>query len=383
AWLYRYQDIDSPIFWKNMRAHAAATAQLYRNRPSVFMYSLGNELQHSPDGTATLPFSVRDAVKAVDPTRPLAFDDDDDYLRGGMDFICVHYPYPLGKHFLWPDDAFWWQTPMPVIFNRAPGVFDWKLDRPVVVGEMSDHSYAEAPDGVSAILGDKAYLRRPQSWIEGWLDGSRMIHDGARLSGVAGTNMWMTQWRDAFVYRALNPPIAALLRESDHTFYSGESVERTWSLLNDTLGKEDLELRWTLRTPVKVLTSGKVRKTLDPGGRDDITVNIPLPEVHDRSPVALEWEVFDGERLRDWDSRAYTVFPPLSDLGKASLMIYDPSGRTKEALEKVGFATSPSPTSPPTPSPVSTPSGSARTPFSTIPTMTLWPLPTSYPGAVA
>ncbi|MFH0962778.1 MAG: hypothetical protein V2A58_02060, partial [Planctomycetota bacterium] len=46
AWLYRYQDIDSPIFWKNMRAHAAATAQLYRNRPSVFMYSLGNELQH-------------------------------------------------------------------------------------------------------------------------------------------------------------------------------------------------------------------------------------------------------------------------------------------------------------------------------------------------
>jgi len=339
AWHAKYQDIHSSVFWENMRAHVRATALLHRNRPSVFFYSLGNEVvEHSPDRTPDLPFSVRDAIKTVDPTRPLSFDDDDDYLRDGMDFITIHYPYPLGKHFLWPDSAFWYQTPMPVVFNRAPGVFNWKRDRPIIVGEMADHSYAEAPNGVSTILGDKTYFRQ-HTWIQAWLKGSRMIHDGARLSGVAGTNMWMSGFRDAFVYKSLEPSICAILREYDHTFYSGEKIKRTFSLLNDSLKTEGLELRWRLRAASGVLGSGKVSKKLSPGGREDIILTLHLPKVKERSTMALEWEVFDGREVHDFSSRTYKVLPLLEVSKNIHVPIYDPSGLTKKALNRLGVMT--------------------------------------------
>ena len=342
AWLYRYQDVDSPVFWKNCRKHWRDLAKKCRNRPAVFCYSIGNELQHSPNRTATLPFGVRDAVREVDPTRPIAFDDDDDYLRPGMDFITVHYPYPLGQHLLWPDSAFWLQTTMPVVFNRAPGVFDWQHDRPLVIGEMSDNAYARAPNGVSTILGDEAYLRRPQSWIRAWLEGARMLHDGARLSGVAGLNMWMTGWRDAFVYRQLEPPICAILREYDHNFYAGERITRTFAVLNDGERPEQLQLRWTLSDRTGVIEAGDVARRLEPGGRADVTVDIELPAVGTRSVAALQWHVFDGASVRDHGTREYGILPrPDAVAADTPVAIYDPSGLTIAAMTRLGILTRP------------------------------------------
>ncbi|MFH0965837.1 MAG: LamG-like jellyroll fold domain-containing protein [Planctomycetota bacterium] len=335
-----WQATDLPAFWENARQHWRGIAKRFRNNPSVLLYSLGNECIHPPREERDLPESVYGAAKEVDPTRLYGFDDDTDYLRESMDYICVHYPYSVGRHDLWPDSAFWWQTPMPVRFDRHPGVFDWKRDKPVIIGEMNSHCYAFPPHGYSAILGPSAYERigGKQGWFLGQGIAGPMAVQGARLSGVSGTDYG--QWGD-WGFAGVREPVCALLREMDHTFYEKEGVTRTFAILNGLRRDEDFRLVWRLKDAGAVIASGEAMTHIAAGGREDKTVNFTFPGIATgRAKAVLEWELWDSAEVVYRDEQALDVFPrPEIALPEGlDAVLFDPDGATSKAIERTGLS---------------------------------------------
>ncbi len=347
-----WQANDLPEFWENARQHWRGITRRFRNNPSVLLYSLANEAIHPPVDKRDLPESVYRAAKAVDPTRLYGWDDDTDYLRETMDYICVHYPQSPGKHSLWPDSAFWWQTPMPVRFDRNPGVFNWKRDKPVMIGEVGSHCYAVPPHGLTTIQGPDAYLRSDlgtQDWIpgrwagtQGWLlahwQTMLMSTRGARLSGVSGTDYMQTTQGNL---TTLMEPVCALLREMDHTFYAGEEIQRTFAIFNGLRRRRAFRLMWRLTDANGILEAGAIGVSIPAGGRADRTITLAMPAVGaSRQAAAFEWELRDSDEVVYRDEQAASILPRARLTVPANLRVglYDPSGATAKALKRMALS---------------------------------------------
>gem|GEM_PF-7105842 len=229
AWFGYKQAVTDPGFWKNIRFHTAGLAANYRNHPSLTLCTLGNEVQHnkikSEDRAGLIAL-----WKQYAPHVPVGFDDDYGY-DDGKDFICIHYPYPVFMHLLWPDSAYWLQTPAPLKIDRAPGVMQWRREQPLIIGELFGPPYANVPDGVSVLGGDEVYSTRDSAW-PWWVKGQKMLVDGCRLSGGAGSDPWHFQQTDSWMNASLRPPVAAIMREWDQRFYGGGTGQRTPRALN-------------------------------------------------------------------------------------------------------------------------------------------------------
>ena len=333
GWVAYHQDHHDPGFWERMSRHAAGLARTYRNHASVVLCSLANEVP--------LSLMDRERIRALTrlwkeqaPYIPVSFDDDYG-LDGedGIDFTCIHYPYPVFMHDLWPDSAYWLQTPAPLKIDRSPGVIQWEKKRPFVVGELFSAGYAQPPDGLCVLGGDALYADLDTQWAW-WIRGLEMLVDGGRLSGMAGLNPWLAWAMDIWMIPALEPPMAALLRERDRRFYGGETVERTLSLLNDTLETAAMELTWSLITRQGVLSSGKKEVTLAPGGRSDEVIRLDLPVVQEKTRALFQWSLGAGGEVISCDRQAMDIFPRTAFRLPEGLhaVLYDPVGQTEKDL---------------------------------------------------
>ncbi|MFH0963777.1 MAG: LamG-like jellyroll fold domain-containing protein [Planctomycetota bacterium] len=336
-----WQATDLPEFWENARHHWQAIVKRFRNNPSVLLYAFGNETSDVPYEQRELPESVFRVAKSIDPTRLYGWDDDTDYTREFTDYICVHYPYSVGSHNLWPDSAYWWQTPMPVRFNRHPGVFDWKRDKPVVIGEMNGESYDWPPDGLSEIVGPLAYWEGDagsKGWLPGQWESTLMLSRGARISGVSATDYCQINHARLVT---LMEPVCAALREWDHSFYSGETVDRTFTVFNGLRHDDTFSLEWKLLAPEGVVDSGEVKLPIKAGGRADTVLKLTLPQTDARRKLAFAWKLRGPDELLYQDDRTIDLFParaPIILPESLSAALYDPLGRTAQALERVGLS---------------------------------------------
>jgi beta-galactosidase len=326
-------------FWRNMAAHVDGMVRRSWNHPSVCVWSAENEILHcggsaTPGADARI-FDLGQRMAALDPTRPIEYEGDGD-LRGRAATINIHYPREFGchDHNLWPNDAWWLGHEGN---DRWPQDLVWKGDKPLIMGEFCYFPYSRPPGGVSIFVGDAAYESRDiERQAHGM--GVRFICEGARWAGVAGLNPWVGE---AIYGERCLTPIAAIIREWDHSYWAGERVPRHLLVLNDTPHEEALELVVAVMRGETAVDRWSGSRTLAPGGRWELTVDLRMPQEPGR--YMLVARVKRGQEVVYTEERALLVArkEPLRAPQGLAVAVFDPAGKSAQRLSAAGVSAKP------------------------------------------
>ncbi len=124
----------------------------------------------------------------------------------------------------------------------------------------------------------------------------------------------------------------------DHAFYAGERVQKDLVIINDSRRTARFSVRWQARTGRASLARGVSEATVSPGANARISMAFTAPSVGDRTGVVFSAVVrwADGEiPVRPFAVQVFAKSAPV----RAELRdwaLYDPAGRTRAALERIG-----------------------------------------------
>jgi len=345
--------IEDPRFWDNYAAHLKAMVDRDKNKPSVVMYSLENEmyggrLNDSSPAKKDLA-RMGELMHQWDPTRPIMYESDGDPL-GVADVIGVHYPHEYPTFTKWPNTAYWMDEPLRIGHQFLEDGETWLWDRkkPVYVGEFLWVPSSD-PSWHTVFYGDDAYLnyRKYHAMAKG--ESWRMAIQAYRRYEVGGISPWTMVEGGPLddgnpMYAAQKyamQHVAAYVREYDHNFYGTEKVTRTADVYNDVLSPSSLLVSWALMDGDKRLSGGERRLVMEPGERQEIQFELEMPLVTERTSIDLSLKIRRGGELAFEDQRHYSVFPPpaLRNPEAAVIGLYDPGETTRPALMRYGLQT--------------------------------------------
>lgn len=346
--------VDDPKFWENYATHLRAMVRHLRNHPSVVMWSLENELygtriNDNTPNEAQLA-NLGKIVKQEDPTRPITYESDGD--PGGIaDVIGMHYPNEYPERRLWPQDAYWMESPRTnfggggLFWDNQP--FLWDHKKPLYIGEYL-WVPSRDPSTQTLFFGDEAYRSHKGYRTRGKAIAWRMQILAYRHYGVSGQSPWtvheegpMDERNPTWVaHRDMYRPLAAFVREQDTRFYSGDNVTRTIELFNDTMGDiSQGEFRWTLLEGDQRIASGGDHLTMPSGDHQERTVRITMPQVSERKQFILRLTMNVGGEEKFREDYPVAVFPRSErwQLPSAPIVLFDPKGTLEQKWKNVSF----------------------------------------------
>ena len=269
----------------NWRAQLAAWVKAERNHPSVFIWSLENEITYInaknfgwlKDVEPEIKKAVA-LVQQLDPTRPVMVDGGDALMDQSLSVAGSHYP-ELDKRD-YPDEAYTFDKVSTRHLPPKPQD-PWPVpqDKPLFIGE-SFFANGSPPAGYAEIIGESAFLGRKEA-ARGVTKFARMLSEGYRWNGVAAFHFWFAEGPDAGHYTAWQP-VAVLCREWNTTFAAGTKVVRNLKLFNDTRQTSPITVYWVLQTkntPDIQALRGKKEFTVPPGRAEEFTITLDMPNV--------------------------------------------------------------------------------------------------------
>lgn len=345
--------VFDPKFWQNYAEHLRSMVHHLYNHPSVVIWSLENELTGSrvnenfPETEENLARMGR-LVKAEDPTRLITYESDGD--PGGVaDVIGIHYPNEFPARRLWPNDAYWMEEPRyggggGGIFWK--GLFLWDHKKPLYIGEYL-WIPSRDPSTSTLFFGDDSYKDHQDYRTRAKALAWRMQILAYRHYDVSGHSPWTVIEQGSLdesnpcwvAQRDMYRPLAAFIREYDSRFFSGETIQRTVELFNDTMKDlPKIAFKWMLLDGKQILQQGGETLNMKSGAHLERIIKIPLPDVsvHKRLTLRLTLEAEDVAPFKEeWQ---IDVFPPLSKnlFPAASLFVYDPENKLMPTLREIG-----------------------------------------------
>ncbi len=336
-----YQD---PRFWDNYAQSIRAMLSREKNRPSVIMWSMGNELYSGEEKTRLAVAGlakIGQIAKQTDPTRPIYFESDGD-PQGVADAIGMHYVHEYPKHTCWPNEAYWLDKPFnpKTWFGIKSEPTAWKKEKPLYIGE-----FLWVPSGTPAphtvFFGDDAYrdldLYTRKAKGESWkmqVLAFRHHEAGGMCPWTVGTDLDESNplyQAHQYAYQ----PIAAYCLDYDQRFYAKETVPRRVEVFNDSLSDSELRFAWSLNQGEQTIATEARMIALKAGEKRLLTLQLSMPNVESRTPLA--WQLTlrrDGKQVFH-DTHAYSVFPKLSlPTSQEALSLFDPVGATANVLSK-------------------------------------------------
>lgn len=329
----------------NWRDQMVAQVKGERNHPSVMIWSIENEYlyinclnlhrQHLPEFEAEVT-KTSDAVMATDPTRPTMVD------GGGAtkaNTLPVHGDhYVAGRPELYPDLAY---EKNPTGGGR--GYWEWDMQRPRFLGE--DFYMTGNHPEVSYFEGDSAFAGKPKRGVAIW---NRILQEGYRWAEHGAWHFWLTQSdADGTQYLA-NAPRAVFCRQHDWTFASGQQVQRTFGIFNDTHDDDPITFTWTLMLDGQRAATDSKEYRIAGGENQKFDVTIAMPQV----PARQEGKLFlkltvKGEEVF-LDEKPLSVMPLTAAQGVGAqgvafsgpaILVYDPHGSVSSFLKASGLPT--------------------------------------------
>ncbi len=306
-------------FWEAARDHVRRLALRDRNHPSVCLWSASNEVvwKGGPDCFPGL-LSLAEAIAAVDPTRPVSFDENCSDLGGGAAVFAGHY----GSLPEWDRN--------------------WKRDRPLIVNEFSSLYYSGPEE--PAKWGGEACFADFDARLRGAGEEAREMLVGLRAMGAASITPWNFVWYGHWAEfpkeevllepepespgiktqrigpysstlnyevasgrrlapgappRTPNPAYeimrdayrrrAAFLRQRGCAAFAGELWTGSLDVFNDTLSRA--RLRVTVCLGGGVHDTGESR--YEPAEHRTVRFTLPVPRVEDAGMASLTITVFD------------------------------------------------------------------------------------------
>ncbi len=331
---------DDDRFWQNVRTHLAGMVRRDRNHPSLVMWSIENELLHCGAAGKCPCAEQRLAeaglqVKALDPTHLITYEADHD-PGGAADVIGLHYPRELPDAVAYPNTADWLGTTVKT--GTAGGAagswnkdFFWDRKKPLYIGEYLWVFQQDYSPG-SVFYGDEAYVDREKYRVKAKADAWLFQTVAYRRAGVSGMCPWTIAANGGQVdktsplYAAQKrayKPVAIFQRQYDSRFFSGEKVERSFDVFNDSPKSLALETRFTLAgKPV----GRPERFTLEPAGHRVVTASLALPNRSFPDGLAFKADLSaNGKKIDSFETR-YRTFAktPLAVPRGRTILLFDP-----------------------------------------------------------
>jgi hypothetical protein len=128
----------------------------------------------------------------------------------------------------------------------------------------------------------------------------------------------------------------------DHAFFSGESVQKQFILINGKFHPVKAEVQWRLvkKESGKVVRIQRERlQRVKAGDIFKLPVEFVVPDVQQKTHYTLAMEVLqEGEMTRDAFDIEVFPSPKKTSIGKTKTLVFDEQGDTLELLQKAGVA---------------------------------------------
>ena len=337
------KDVTVPrkALFDNWTEQVTAMVRGERNHPSVFVWSIENEIMFinsinfgTPQITAPAILKVAQAVMAADPTRPAMIDGGRALPDQSLPINGCHYNDPEWRDL--PDIAYSMD-----FLNKGGFHENWPLraNAPVFLGESYFVNGFPA-SAFSSIGGEQAFLGRTEARKGADLVAS-MMSEGYRWMGLAAFHYWYgnesvlgnlyTGWQ----------PVAVLCRQWDWSFAPGAEVKRTLKVFNDTRHADPITMGWQLMVDGKAVQGAKKEFTIAPGLAQETEISFKVPAAADNAPAqfVLTCERGGKEVFRDVKDvhvidLAKDAKPDLKD---GDLLVWDKDGSAKARLSARGI----------------------------------------------
>ena len=326
-----FYGMKTPGLWDNYREDLIAWAKGQRNHPSIFIWSMENEITFinghvtgNDDVTTAEMKKAADLLMALDPTRPVMTDGGNANLEESLPVYGGHYmepplnTYPEGIYDkagyahrqVWPITGV-----KPILFGEAAFVSGMELsDHATVGGEAAFEGQAEARPAIAEEL--------------------RMLSEGYRWDGI-NFHFWEGGQLPTF-YKAWQP-VAVLSRHWDWTFCSGEKVARTFGIFNDSRATGPITFTWNLSMKGAKSGGESSTHTVPPGGNEKFDVTIPMPVVSEREEGVLSLMLTQDGKTVFEDTKDISILPPpaaprLEKISPDRIALFDPNNSVKDFL---------------------------------------------------
>ncbi len=325
-------------FWTNAIASEVRMVEAYRNHPSVFMWSAGNENMWGwlyqggevRDAANRWQVEIARAMRQADPqARPIEWEADGDLL-GKWEYHQLHYPRELPGAPALPVSAWWGPLDGKTVVPYSMGPITLG-QKPITVGEAFWSASLALPFGGTILQGDRA-LQGAAFLQNVWLESSQYFVNGFRDAEFGLI--------DTYTPLSMVRPQALVLKEETAAFYGGQSLVRHVNIHNDVLHPATLRLEWALQTPDgRTVDSGRQKLELGPAELKRLDIHVRLPMVSQDFPAVFEVKLIEGRRnVVHQLSRRWLIAPPLTLQipRRLRLSVYDPQGGTAAWLASLG-----------------------------------------------
>lgn len=301
-------DLSNPLVWENFREHIQQVVLAYRNHPSVFFYSLENEIgfingrlayRHIMDKVEAELKRLIEVARQNDPTRPSFLDGTGALKDQSADINCLHYPE--AEWDVYPEGAY------ELKFNRYVEEMGWNWDRkrPLAMGEMTFFSGKNADHawiGGDSVFEGRYYAKRAYAKFVNLLLSAYRWNDVAILCPWIGMDDFPECWKTL-------SPLAVFVREHNWRFFEGTTVERTLKIFNDTLSSKPLLFSWQVEVGGKRIAGRQSPLAIEPGFNKEVKISFNLPSVAKRTKGLLYLKVVQEGEKQFEDTKEFVVFP--------------------------------------------------------------------------
>ncbi|MCF8226126.1 MAG: hypothetical protein K9J30_09625 [Bacteroidales bacterium] len=336
-----YYDIENPQMWENARTHWAGLVKMFKNHPSVVMYSIENEMlstgsylmHQEPEKWRRYQdkwIEVGQFVRNLDPTKPLQYSWGHD-IRGWAETANIHYVRDIKYFSQYPRDLYWLQGENLTQRERNRD-YDWKKDRPLIKGEYGYWYHSNPPHGLTSFIGEDAYIG--DNWSKTWKWCLKKKNEAYRYSGATG-NPWSFD-EDRYKFFPLQE---VFLKDWKANFYGGEKMKKEVIVVNEAFDPVSMDLQIELTGNGNVLARKKIPLEMSEGTRWIKDVELILPTVKKRMNADLNLRlVSDGNELYS-NSYPVHIFPrnePV-EYDRNAVGLYDPDGKTLREMTGCGY----------------------------------------------
>jgi beta-galactosidase len=327
-------DLGSDEFWENTQEHIKTMVTRDRNHPSLVIWSVENEILlcggYNEQRCRDELIQLGDIIKQLDPTRPIMYEGD--YDLPNADIINLHYPHEYPRWTVFPNEAYFIDEPV-VIDSYPQTTFFWDRKKPLYIGEFL-WIPPSTPHPHTIFYGDNAFidhdLYRDKAKGEAW----KMYVEAFRSQRVNGFCPWNVLEGGEYptpLSEALDgvfTPLFGFIKEYSTNFFSGQNVEKTLVVCNDTYQRKEIAIAWTAG-----VESGEFTTTLEPAECTEIPITFRAP--HTDKKEFFEFFVsivYDSQEFTI--KKVYNVYPERKCTITGDILLYDPVGETKKILDQ-------------------------------------------------
>jgi beta-galactosidase len=352
-------DANIPLF-ENLFGQLAAWVKTERNHPSVFIWSIENEITYTNSfnqGTLNYvePYIKKgvDAVLALDSTRPAMTDGGRALKERLLPVNGCHYndmgewsvmngnpkenlKTPLKTEVTWrdyPDMAYnsrelWYKT-----CNKEPGVWPMAKNKPIFQGECFD-SDRFAPAEYSAIGGERCFIGSSETSDAKGLY-AKMLSEGWRWDEVAAWQIWNS---DSEIHYNSWKPVCVFSRQWNWTFGANSEINRTLKVFNSTRFDEPIEMEWQFKIGDNKVAGEKKTFNIKAGEAQETEISFNVPHVSERTKAEFIMTCFrNGKEVFREVKSVSIINPDVSPkpaIKAGELAVIDPNGAAIRRLQK-------------------------------------------------